>query len=328
MIRVTNDTELRRATALHGSEEVVLAPGRYRPVVVRGQTLRAEERWQSVFVPDDTDTHNIYALPGSRILGVASHRSAWDGIKVEEDCEVRDCWVKHADGQGIASHNEPDQGNVVIEGNLVEFCGKHIQFDHGIYASGTRLTIARNIVRHCSGWGLHLYPHLSDSLVHHNVVTHQSSGKAAVVYSRGGNVIANNTLVDRVYCLHVVEQILDTDTVANNLFCGDVRNQVDQSNWVGSVDAALFVESKKGVYWLGKDSPCSDGGKTLEQISENFWGQQITQLYRGAFAHRVTMERPEYRDTWYYGWPYQCGRRATPDPLASERAGIHPRLQE
>lgn len=56
---------------------------------------------------------------------------------------------------GIAMHN---QKGGVIENNLIEFNGGHVQFDHGVYADGDELTVQGNIVRHNASYGLHLYP--------------------------------------------------------------------------------------------------------------------------------------------------------------------------
>lgn len=324
MVRVTNSVELNAAIAAGNEQEIILAPGLYGPVEVRGQTIIAEQRWRSVFVPDYglSDRHNVYGHPGSTIIGVQSRNSLIDGIKVEDECEVRDCWVRHANGDGIASHSTMEQGNTVIEGNLVEFCGSHIQGGHAVYASGRNITVARNIWRHCSGRALHLYPHLVDSKVHHNVCFNQACGRGSVIFSQGGNLIAHNTFVDFTRALHVDGQ-QETDTVANNLVCGEYEATLDGSNWAGTDEAAGFVSRFKGVLWLRGNSPCVSGGVPLEAITEDFWGDPMaTEIYRGAFAFREAMEREVFRNSWENGWPYAGRTPLIPDPLTGGQAGV------
>lgn len=317
-MRVTNTDELRLAIRAGNEQEIVLAPGLYLPVKLHGQTIRSEARWQAVFL-SEPGAHNVYGDVGSKVIGIVSHASSIDGIKVEDGCEVRDCWVRHATRQGIASHSQGDDGDTIIEGNLIEFCGSHPQFDHGIYASGRNLTVARNILRHNAGRGLHLYPHLVDSLVHHNLVVKQACGKATSIHSRGRNLIAHNTLVDPVSALYVDGEA----TVANNLLIGPTELTLDANNWQGTIGDARFVHATREVYWLQRTSPCATGGVELDPIIEDFWGNEMPEeIYRGCFAYREAMTVESFRAPWEYGWPYQKTGGPIPDPMASERAGV------
>ena len=84
---------------------------------------------------------------------------------------------------GIGMHNQKDG---VIESNLIEFNGDHVQFDHGVYASGDGHVFRNNIVRHNAGYGLHLYSSIKNSVVANNLVYGQVRGRGIIVSCPAG----------------------------------------------------------------------------------------------------------------------------------------------
>ena len=249
MIYVTSTDELRRAALTGG--EIVLGDGHYGPVRcdVPGTVLRADHRWQAVIYGDHRSVEGIYCAGlHCTVDGIAVRRAGLDGIKIEAGGQVVNCWVSHAARNGIASHNELSEPRVEITSNLVEFCGSHIQFDHGIYANGTGLRVSGNVVRHCSGFGLHLYPVVKRSRVHHNLVYRQSSGRGVIVDSAGDNVFARNTIVEQNIAVDWWRAD-QTDQVIGNVLCGRLLGVPVADNWLGNEDAAGFVSYGRNLFW-------------------------------------------------------------------------------
>ncbi|MHC4704843.1 MAG: right-handed parallel beta-helix repeat-containing protein, partial [Planctomycetota bacterium] len=114
--------------------------------------LKSEYKYQAVL--HGSAVHNIYVKSGCNwviIDGFESSGARYTGIKSDADyTAIRNCRIHNNALQGIEAH---DVLGTVIENNLVEYNGEHLQFSHGIYADGDKLTIRNNIVRFNSGWG-------------------------------------------------------------------------------------------------------------------------------------------------------------------------------
>ena len=111
--------------------------------------VRSEEKWKAVVVGspgngvtigDDCDWVTI---EGFEVLARGIAASCWAAATNT----LRGCWIHHNVRQGVAMGNSGG----LIENNLIEFNGSHVQFDHGVYASGSRHTFRGNIIRHNSG---------------------------------------------------------------------------------------------------------------------------------------------------------------------------------
>jgi hypothetical protein len=161
-------------------------------------TIKAEIKWKAIIIgspghviSNDDDCHWV-TIDGFQVQG-----ARYDGIKMNGDHNVvRNCWVHNNQAMGVAMHNKR---HGVIENNLIEFNGSHIQFDHGVYADGDDLVIRGNIVRHNASYGLQLYPSLKNSVIANNVVHGQVRRRGIIVACpKGGghNRIINNTVVE------------------------------------------------------------------------------------------------------------------------------------
>jgi hypothetical protein len=190
-----------------GGNTIVLLSGMYQgPIIIKKEwvgtqasptVIRADVKWQALI--SGSTSHCIYTESGCNwvvIDGLRCQGARIDGIKLTgEHSVVRNCWVHSAGSQGIASYG--CRGNI-LERNLVEFNGIHPNFHHGIYADGEDLVVRYNIVRHNSGYGLHLYPKLKNTLVVGNLVYGHANCPAVVIASPpdgGHNRILNNTFV-------------------------------------------------------------------------------------------------------------------------------------
>ena len=312
-----------------GGNTIVVRPGIYRgPITVahayagtkeRPTVVRSEEKWRATMIGAPgyggmvvADNCDWVTIEGFEVFGAQSRGVALGG----SHNTVRDCWIHHNCWVGVGMGGSGG----VIENNLIEFNGGHVQFDHGIYASGDHMTIRGNIVRHNSSFGLHLYDHLSDSLVAQNLVYGNRSGAVIVRGDGGPNRIVHNTILDGLALWNPGD-----DLVANNILVGtgDPIAVLNPKQWhadynlcwpnskfngphgVGADPA--FVEASMGVYWLRKDSPAIGKGSKEYALPTDFWGR-LTPKDKppdlGAFAYEPSLLEPQTRAQWHCGWGY------------------------
>lgn len=329
-------------------QTIIVQPGLYRgPIQIARQfagteerptVIRSEVKWQAVIV--GAEYHVIsngggcdwVTIDGFEVMG-----GRYDGIKMNGDHNVvRNCWVHSNKAMGIAMHNRTGG---VIENNLIEFNGGHIQFDHGIYASGDGLLVSGNLIRHNASYGLHLYPSIKDARVVNNLVYGQVRRRGIIVacpQGGGRNIIVNNTVVED-------EPLTiwngDGETVANNIliaergeaFSFDERTQgvhVDYNLCVpksarqgphGLSGDPRFVDATRGVFWLRADSPAIGKAFPQHAPATDFWGRPCPQDRApdvGALAFEPLLTGEEVRADWDHGWAYhRHGTKAgLPDP--------------
>jgi pectate disaccharide-lyase len=332
-----------------GGNTIILRPGIYRgPIEIakrfagtaqRPTIIQSESKWKAVIIgapvhaiSNSTDCHHL-VIDGFEVLG-----ARYDGIKVNGNSNtVRNCWVHNNGHMGIGAHN---QTGTVIENNLIEFNGQHVQFHHGVYASGDHLAIRGNVVRHNAGYGLHLYSSIRDSVISQNVVYgHPRQSGIIVSCPKGGgrNVIVHNTVVDNDGALLLWQG--DGEVVANNIFLADkevlafengTKNVTSDYNLCvppstrqgphGFSADPQFVDAHRGVFWLRPNSPAIGKGSSEYAPTRDFWGkpgdkEQATDL--GACSFKFALITDVARAGWHYHWPYRFAPdqgRDLPDP--------------
>jgi parallel beta-helix repeat protein len=342
-----------------GGATLVFRPGIYRgPIHVprrfqgtkdRPTTLKAEEKWQAIVI--GAEYHAItnddgcvwVVVDGFEVMG-----ARYDGIKMNGNFNtVRNCYVHNNAHMGVAMHG---QTGGVIENNLIEFNGSHVQFHHGIYADGDRLTFRGNIVRHNAGFGLHLYTKLTNSVVVNNLV-HGHARKSGIIVAcpegGGRNVIANNTIANNATGLVIWNG--DGETVVNNIIAGpgallsydeSTKNvRVDYNLTERTLEPAAahrlgpsnitgdprFVDADRGVYWLRPDSPAIGKGAPQHAPERDFWGRPLRKgqpVDLGCFVFVPSLAAPEMRSQWHHQWAYRfapSGRQDVPDLWAPPR---------
>jgi parallel beta-helix repeat protein len=258
-------------------------------------------------------------IDGFEVMG-----ARYDGIKLNGDHNVaRNCWVHNNKAMGVAMHNKKYG---IIENNLIEFNGNHIQFDHGVYADGEGLTIHSNIVRHNASYGLHLYPSIKNSVISNNLVYGQVRKRGIIVACPDGggkNVIVNNTIVEND-AISIWNG--DGEVIVNNIlvsenqlfsFNNDTKNLLidynlclPQSELQGSHGISgdpVFVEPRRGVFWLRENSPAIGKGSLQHAPTMDFWGRPRPKDKApdlGAFEFVPALATEEARAGWDYGWTY------------------------
>ena len=327
-----------------GGHTIIVKPGVYRgPIQIARQyagtaeaptVIKSEVKWQAVVIGapyhviSNADGCDWVVIDGFEVMG-----GRYDGVKMNGDHNtVRNCWVHNNKAMGIAMH---DQKGGVIESNLIEFNGDHVQFDHGVYASGDGHTFRNNIVRHNAGYGLHLYSSIKNSVVANNLVYGQMRGRGIIVACPGDggkNIIVNNTIVDR-QALTVWSG--DGEVVVNNILVGDrevflfdddTQNVLVDYNLChpsserqgehGIAGDPGFVDGGKGVFWLRENSPAIGSGALQHAPVIDFWGRSRPKDRSpdiGAFPFVSYLAAEQSRADWDYGWAYHRHSGMLPD---------------
>ncbi len=332
-----------------GGHTIVFRPGVYRgPIHILKKyagteknptVLRSEEKWKAVVVGSpqacfstQDDCHWL-TLDGFEVLGARS-----GGVRLfGEHDTVRNCWIHHNTRSGIGM----GRTGAVIENNLVEFNGCHVQFDHGMYVSGDRQVIRGNIVRHNAGFGLHLYDSLSNSVIENNLVYGQSQLPAVIVScpAEGGhNRIVNNTFVGKGMAL--VFWNGNGEMVVNNILVGTAdplgfdqrtknvkadynlclpKSQHDGPHGISANPA--FLNPGQGLFWLQKSSPAVGKGSPEYSPATDFWGRPASKDKApdlGAFPFVPALIDPASRADWYFGWAYGYSPKRQPTEKAND----------
>jgi len=323
-----------------GGHTILVKPGVYfGPMVIgkncagskeRPTVIRSEVKWKAVVIGSPSHIINTHGdwivLDGFEVMGARA-----DGIKIEAHHNiVRNCWVHNNASMGIAMHNR--KGGV-IENNLVEYNGTHIQFHHGVYASGDGLTLRGNIVRHNAAYGLHLYPEIKNARIENNLVYgHTQKPGIILACPEGGgkNILVHNTIAQNNGALTIWRG--DGEVVVNNILVVDRsvkdREALDFDEGTKNVQADYnlcapqskrdgphgitgdpkFVDPTHGVFWLKPDSPAIGKGASGHAPATDFWGRPLPKNRApdlGAFAFVPFLATKQARARWYFNWAYR-----------------------
>lgn len=308
--------------------------------------LKSEQKYEA----------NIHGSPGNGISvgdgcewviidGFDIGGSKSDGVYANADHTViRNCRIHNNAGQGIMVHGEK---GVVIENNLIEYNGTHIQFDHGIYAYGSDFTLRNNIVRFNSSIGLHLYPRLGKSTIETNLI-YGNPRWGILIYSTpkvGSNRIVNNTITQNGSGLAIKDPL--NEIIVNNIIVDNTKwkfhkletiENLNGNNFRGSkVDYnlcipsskdvgrqpnglstdPLFLDPMKGAFYLKKGSPAIGKGSREYASSRDFFNRPRPSDKSpdlGCFSYDESLLLPEARQSWYYQWPFFFKKSIGPIP--------------
>ena len=321
---------------LGGGHTILVSPGVYRgPIQIAKQfagtrerptVIQSEVKWKAVImgaeyhVISNGDGCDWVTIDGFEVLG-----GRYDGVKLNGDHNVvRNCWVHNNQAMGVAMHKKRSG---LIENNLIEFNGSHVQFDHGVYADGDELTLRGNVIRHNASFGLHLYPSIKNSRIENNLVYGQVRRRGIIVScptGGGRNIIVNNTVVEQHPLTLwngngeiVVNNILVTENEEALAFDEGTTNVLADYNLcvpksgrngphAGTGDP-MFVDANKGLFWLRAESPARRRGLSEHAPATDFWGRpraKGTPPDLGAMPFVPELLRPEARRRFEYGWVY------------------------
>ena len=326
---------------VYNGAQITITPN-YSGTPENPTVLKSQFKYEAVL--HGSPFHNIYVKEGGSwviIDGFESSGARYTGIKACSDYTViRNCRIHHNSLQGIEAHNVH---GLVIENNLVEFNGEHLQYDHAMYINGEYVIIRNNIVRFNSGWGIHLYPEIANSSVENNLV-YGNNRWGIALYSDpnvGGNKIVNNTIVlngGGIAVKNGLNEIIANNIIANNtkwlvektepiqnLSGGDLRDNnvlidynlcIPPSKIAGpdgiSADP-LFLDPGKGTFYLTENSPAIGMGSLEYAPSRDFFDREIPAEQApdlGCFPYIPYLLTPQAREDWYNEWPFLFKGRA------------------
>ncbi len=316
-------------------KQITLTP-RHAGSAQRPTVLRSQRKYEAVL--HGSAFHNIYVKAGCDwviVDGFEGSGARYTGIKSDADYTViRNCRIHNNALQGIEAHGVL---GTVIENNLVEYNGEHVQFTHGIYADGDKLTIRNNIVRFNSGWGLHLYPAIANSNIENNLI-HGNERWGIALYSKpevGSNTIVNNTIVLNGNGIAVKNG--RDEVIANNIIVGNSGWRFEKAEPIENLDAGrsrkgelmidhnlclprlrgagshgisadpMFLDMKKGTFYLRKGSPAIGKGSAKYAPKRDFFARPLPEGKSpdlGCFAYDPLLLLPQAREHWYYQWPF------------------------
>jgi parallel beta-helix repeat protein len=280
--------------------------------------------------------HNIYVLENCNWVIIDGFESSGSktGIKSGADYTViRNCWIHNNAVCGIECH---DVNGTIIENNLVEFNGKHPKWGHGMYVDGENIIIRNNIVRYNSATGLAVAPKISDSTIENNLVNRNHSW-GVCLRSGGNNRLINNTIANNRYGIVIGDGL--NEIVVNNIIWKngtiipiiaregsdlekvkmDYNLLYPTSKYSGPNSISsdpLFLEEKKDVYYLSKNSPAIGKASSQYTPSKDFFGRDIEPnkpLDLGCYQYEPFLLTPEAREGWFGQWPFCFSRGDPPD---------------
>jgi pectate disaccharide-lyase len=288
--------------------------------------IKSEVKWKAIIVGapvhaiSNGDECHWVTIDGFEVQG-----ARYDGIKLSGDHNVvRNCWVHNNQAMGVGMHGR--RGGV-IENNLIEFNGSHVQFDHGVYADGEDLVVRANVVRHNANFGLHLYPSLKNSRIENNLIYGEVRRSGIIVAcpeGGGRNQIVNNTVMDDA---PLTIWNGDGELVANNILVGgqedpiilneNTRNVLVEYNLCmpkssrqgtnGITGNPMFVDAVKGLFWLRAESPARGKGSSAQAPETDFWGRPRPKhqpVDLGAMPFIPELAKAEARQRFEFGWAY------------------------
>ena len=302
----------------------------------RPTVLKSQYKYKAVL--HGSPTHNIYVRKGCNwviIDGFESSGARYTGVKSNADYTViRNCRIHNNALQGIEAH---DVRGTVIENNIVEYNGEHLQFSHGIYADGDSLVIRNNIVRFNSGWGLHLYPKIANSRIENNLI-YGNERWGIGLYSKpdaGSNRVVNNTIVFNGAGIGIKsahKEIIVNNVIVNNTGwffekAGSIQNLdgkifkesaalIDYNLCIPPLEVAgphsesadpLFLDAQKSVFYLKRGSPAIGKGSKEYAPERDFFNRKLSAdkaPHLGCFPYEPSLLKPEARKGWYYQWPF------------------------
>lgn len=233
-------------TEVGGGRVIVLRPGVYAgPLRIRREhagtpsqhtVILSEQKWAAIVT--QSPSHGVFTDGGTDWIlldGLQVKESAMDGVKVNgAHAIVRNCWIhdNYTNGLAIFSTN-----HATVDSNLIEnngFIGTDRGHGHGIYATGSNITIVNNVFRYQKSHGIHLYSEglggVTDCFVANNLC-YMNSSRGIIVDSPAGtpslipNRIVNNTSVHNgADGIAVVGgSSIAPHVVANNIIVGNRR---------------------------------------------------------------------------------------------------------
>ena len=316
-----------------GGNTYIFLPGNYHGPLVLGKyhagtattptVLKSKTKWRAQITGMNAD--NLIRItsdsPYVFINGFEIWGAGYSGILSKSDhTTIMNCWIHNNGTMGIRIDKKK---NIVIENNLIEYNGMHPHFHHGIYVDGQDHVIRGNIVRHNSGFGMHLYPNIQKSVIENNLIYGHPNHAGIILTTteKGeGLKVVNNTLA---YNKVGVEVWGSTGTlIQNNIFAGNQKvfsfskvkdpqidhNLYEQESEVRGphdiVGNPQFLNVVRGIYWLGEKSAARGRANPEGAPEKDLWGNprpKDNPPDMGAYQFIPLRDSDKILNRWQYG---------------------------
>jgi hypothetical protein len=221
----------------------------------------------------DALPHNLYSENG-----ISFSSKGGEGCRVlyNEIEAVGHCGVKE---MGHGGHS------ILIEGNFIHDIGQTFH-DHGIYAPADDITVRKNLLLNCAGWGLHAYSNPRRIVATHNIMA--GNDRHGMVQAGPDALVAHNVFgSNRQGGVFFFRRGCTNAKVKNNIFFDDPAVDFDQMGDKRAAPSGNVFDHNclvPGVK-LGRMSPLDSVG------SHNFQADPMF-LNRGVFDFRLHRRSP------------------------------------
>lgn len=314
--------KLRRADILN------LEPGIYRfgrrlKIETPDVKLISKRKWSAWFQCGIT-----MDAEGVTLDGIRQSSSPGFGVVPSRGAQILNCLIHNNARSGIHGMNAD---GCTVARSLIQYNGSHPQYNHGIYLRGSDISVTRNLVRHNSGWNIHLFsPHrtMLDGHVSSNVIHGSCVGKGLLFHNARNFSVVRNT----VHELRVAVSMRDFDGRFDaNIAWGPCEflplSEGEFRSWANImqveypwaqdsiIDFPYFYRPDVGLYWPKRGSPAIDSVTPDDSILavEDFLGVP-NESDIGAYKYDPRLVSPGFTSSWYNDWPYQYGDGVIPDP--------------
>lgn len=251
-------------------------------------TLRNEPGHNPAIEPGQSAVHSVLLQASTGFNTRIGHivieglelRDGHDGIKIynAHDVTIRNNWIHDNRNQGILGNG----ARVTIDGNAIARNGPDSSSnkEHGLYLSGSEVTITNNVIFANTGYGIQLagrgydpekhagpeFAGATDFLISNNTIAFEVNRTAIILWSSGTE---NATIQNNIFFSNAGDAaIAFLNASGGHVFRNNIYDAQNLTN--GSADQydasdnlaadPSFVDAEESDFHLAADSPAIDAG--------------------------------------------------------------------
>jgi len=269
--------------SLAAGDTLLLKAGVYNSICfrtpVKGVTIKAQYPGRAWIRPKPPYECGVYADDRMACSDITIDgldvTAPIDGIRFMhgQRITVRNCHVHHTGNMGLALHY---CDGTTVEGCLIEDCGSGyesvsgVRQQHGMYLSGDLVTVRNNLIRNNSGWGVHLWPYATRSVVANNLILNHPRG-SGIVYRRdpadadpaNGNRVHRNMVsnaLNGVQAVCGIGDVIADNTCVGCIWAVNLQKPAGRVYLDANIGGPTYNPSGRGVLLPPATQPVSRAG--------------------------------------------------------------------